>query len=128
MSAKRGSNRRIRTRLTSTFLVALGVGSLVAGCTSGSDKVPSTSSAPIDKNPITELIKPKISGSVKAGDIGVSPSAPVTVSVADGKFGSVTLVNPDGEAVKGEIAPDGLTWHNLEPLGYNREYTLDVNA
>ncbi|RRQ26544.1 hypothetical protein DK926_17200 [Rhodococcus sp. Eu-32] len=84
--------------------------------------------APIDSNPIAELMKPKVSSTVADGAVGFSPADPVTVSVTDGKLGSVTMLNPDGKVVSGAIAPDGLSWTNTEPLGYNREYRVQADA
>ncbi len=78
--------------------------------------------------PLAALIKPTVTSSVADGGVGFSPIDPVTVSVVNGKLDSVTLRNPDGVPVDGVLAPDGTTWVNSEPLGYNREYTLETVA
>ncbi|MEE2032392.1 L,D-transpeptidase [Rhodococcus chondri] len=83
---------------------------------------------PIDSNPVAALIKPTVSSSVVDGGVGFSPIDPVTVSVVNGKLDSVTLLSPAGEPVAGELGTDGTTWTNNEPLGYNREYVLEVVA
>lgn len=110
-------------------LAAVGVVASVAvlsGCSSASDI--SEPSVPIDSNPMTELMKPKLTSSVLDGAVGFSPADPVTVSVADGKLSSVTMLNPEGEPVSGAISPDGLSWTNTEPLGYDRQYRIQADA
>ncbi|KAA0925980.1 MULTISPECIES: Ig-like domain-containing protein [Rhodococcus] len=110
-------------------LAAVGVVASVAvlsGCSSASDV--SEPSVPIDSNPMTELMKPKLTSSVLDGAVGFSPADPVTVSVADGKLSSVTMLNPEGVPVSGAISPDGLSWTNTEPLGYDREYRVQADA
>lgn len=110
-------------------LAAVGVVASVAvlsGCSSASDI--SEPSVPIDSNPMTELMKPKLTSSVLDGAVGFSPADSVTVSVADGKLSSVTMLNPEGEPVSGAISPDGLSWTNTEPLGYDREYRVQADA
>jgi lipoprotein-anchoring transpeptidase ErfK/SrfK len=110
-------------------LAAVGVVASVAVlsvCSSASDI--SEPSVPIDSNPMTELMKPKLTSSVLDGAVGFSPADPVTVSVADGKLSSVTMLNPEGKPVSGAISPDGLSWTNTEPLGYDREYRVQADA
>ncbi|TLF73606.1 L,D-transpeptidase [Nocardia cyriacigeorgica] len=85
-------------------------------------------SVPIDRNPITELIKPKLLAPVKDGDVGVSPAAPMTFQVEDGKFTNVSLLTPEQEPVSGTLAADGRSWATTEPLGYGRTYKLVAEA
>ena len=103
---------------------------LVTGCTI-STSAAGTSSADstlVDSNPLVSLIEPKLTTSVADGAVGASPGDPVTVQVVDGRLGTVTLRNPEGRAVDGAIAPNGLAWISTEPLGYNRKYTLQAEA
>ncbi|MFC0448227.1 L,D-transpeptidase [Rhodococcus jostii] len=100
----------------------------IAGCTVSGADVTSEGEAPIDSNPVTELIKPKLTASAVDGAVGFSPGQPVTVTVADGTLAAVTMLNPEGVPVDGAIAPDGLSWVNTEPLGYDKEYRLEVKA
>lgn len=83
---------------------------------------------PIDRNPITELIKPKLLAPVKDGDVGVSPAAPLTFQVEDGKFTNVSLLTPEQQPVSGALAADGRSWATIEPLGYGRTYQLVAEA
>ncbi|WP_280182661.1 L,D-transpeptidase [Nocardia cyriacigeorgica] len=85
-------------------------------------------SVPIDRNPITELIKPKLLAPVKDGDVGVSPAAPMTFQVEDGKFTNVSLLTPEQKPVSGTLAADGRSWATTEPLGYGRTYQLVAEA
>ncbi|MGB3370444.1 MAG: Ig-like domain-containing protein [Rhodococcus sp. (in: high G+C Gram-positive bacteria)] len=98
----------------------------LSGCTSSADSA--TTAAPIDSNPIAELLKPKLSSTVADGAVGFSPADPVTVTVADGKLANVTMLNPEGVPVAGAISPDGMSWTNTEPLGYNRQYRVQADA
>jgi lipoprotein-anchoring transpeptidase ErfK/SrfK len=82
----------------------------------------------IDRNPITELMKPKLLSPVKDGDMGISPGVPLTFKVDDGKFTTVTLTNPQGVAVAGKLAADGRTWETTEVLGYGKNYRLKADA
>jgi len=83
---------------------------------------------PIDSNPMAALIKPAVDLNVEDGAVGISAIEPVTATAVNGKFESVTLRNPEGEPVDGEITDDGTAWSSTEPLGYNREYTLETVA
>lgn len=103
--------------------VALGA----SGCTVPSSGEASAAPA-IDVNPVTELIKPKLSSAVLDGAVGHSPSEPVTVQVTDGKLSSVTLTGASGVPVAGAIAPDGRSWLNTEPLVYDGNYRLQAEA
>jgi lipoprotein-anchoring transpeptidase ErfK/SrfK len=93
----------------------------------------SPSAAPVkailDKGtPYGDLMVPKLTASVTDGAVGVTVDAPVTVSVADGVLGSVTMVNDSGKTIDGQLSPDGLHWATSQQLGYNRRYTLSVKA
>jgi lipoprotein-anchoring transpeptidase ErfK/SrfK len=54
----------------------------------------------------------------------ISPSTPVAVDIANGKLTDVTMVNPVGKQVSGELATDGTAWHNTEVLGYSKVYRI----
>lgn len=122
-SARNPRGRRVRGILG---VVVVGVVAFVTGCAGGTGS--GAEEVPIDSNPVAALIKPTVSSSVADGSVGFSPIDPVTVSVVNGKLDSVALLDPAGEPVQGELAADGLTWVNTEPLGYNRSYTLETVA
>ena len=125
---RRGGKRigaRSRSRLIAMVAAGVVVSGLASACTASRDDA---ASVPIDSNPITELIKPKVSSVVKDGEVGVSPASPVTATVVDGRLGSVALMSPENTPVAGTLAPDGLSWQSSEPLGYNRQYRLEARA
>ncbi|GAA4016469.1 Ig-like domain-containing protein [Allokutzneria multivorans] len=62
------------------------------------------------------------------GSQGVAPGEPVTVTATGGKLGEVSLLNPDGKPVAGQVSQDGLKWTSTETLGYNKSYTLNATA
>ncbi len=99
----------------------------LSACTIGADEAKGPH-APIDSNPVSEMIKPKLVASVKDGEVGVSPALPVSVNVTDGRLGKVTLFTPDNTPVAAQPGPDGRSWATTEPLGYNRTYRLEVHA
>ncbi len=102
------------------------IASVSTGCSSSSGSA--DAAVAIDRNPITELIKPKLLAPVKDGDKGVSPGMPMTFKVDDGKFTNVTLVNQQGNPVEGKLAADGRTWETAEVLGYGKTYRLTADA
>ncbi|WP_098701078.1 L,D-transpeptidase [Nocardia farcinica] len=124
MSVGPRRRRVLRTLSLPALLLAVLALALTA-CTSSSG---GGSAVAIDRNPITELIKPKLLSPVKDGDKGVSPAAPMTFQVEDGRFTDVTLVNQQGKAVQGKLAADGRTWETTEVLGYGKTYRLTAEA
>ncbi|WP_254900653.1 Ig-like domain-containing protein [Rhodococcus sp. 1168] len=100
---------------------------VLAGCTATTTGS-TAATAPIDSNPIAELMKPKVSSSVADGAVGFSPADPVTVSVADGKLADVTVMDSDGVQIEGILSPDGLTWSNTEQLQYSSRYRVHADA
>ncbi|MGV9612356.1 L,D-transpeptidase [Nocardia xishanensis] len=125
MSIGRGRWRSIR-RLGAPLVALAVIASVSTGCSSSSGSA--DAAVAIDRNPITELIKPKLLAPVKDGDKGVSPGMPMTFKVDDGKFTNVTLVNQQGNPVEGKLAADGRTWETAEVLGYGKTYRLTADA
>jgi lipoprotein-anchoring transpeptidase ErfK/SrfK len=105
--------------------VVLGLNS----CGTATIPPPSEPQSIVDKGtPYDDLLIPELQTSVTDGAIGVPVESPVTVSAGGGVLGAVSLVNEEGREVKGELSADGVTWRSAEPLGYNREYTLNAEA
>ncbi|TXG91596.1 hypothetical protein DW322_17065 [Rhodococcus rhodnii] len=126
-AAGRSSRRVVRPGLIVPAFAAV-VALAVAGCSAGGS-VSTEGQAPIDSNPVTELIKPVVTPSAADGAVGVSPAQPVTVEVAGGTLETVTMVNTaTNHVVAGELAPDRATWTTTEPLGYNNQYRIDSAA
>ncbi|MCM6778665.1 Ig-like domain-containing protein [Nocardia sp. CDC159] len=123
MSIWRG---RHRSRVLSA-VAALAVLAVVGGtaCT----KSQASGEGPIPQGrPIGELLRPKIGTPVADGAVGVSAGDPLQVRVEDGRLTAVTLLNPEGGPVAGQLAPDGLSWRATERLGFGRTYRLQAEA
>src|SRR4051794_14367141 len=117
--------RRMRAWLAVSLLPALVLG--LGACSSPA--APPKPQVVTDKGtPYGDLLVPKLTASVKDGAVGVSVDSPVTVSAEDGVLGAITMVNEDGEPVAGQLSPDGLTWTTIDPLGYNKRYTLTAQS
>ncbi|WP_225731703.1 MULTISPECIES: Ig-like domain-containing protein [unclassified Nocardia] len=82
----------------------------------------------IERNPVIEMIKPKMISLVEDGAKGVSPGVPMVFTVQDGIFTNVSLVNARGESVPGMIAPDGRSWRSTGVLDYGETYRLKGDA
>lgn len=54
----------------------------------------------------------------------VNPVTPVKVSIANGHLTGVTMLNPEGEHVRGALDAGGTSWQNTEVLGYSRTYRI----
>ncbi|GAA4001681.1 Ig-like domain-containing protein [Allokutzneria multivorans] len=77
----------------------------------------------VEAPPVAKIAMDPVDG---AKDI--SPTAPVKVTVAQGTLTEVTLANTDGKAVKGELAPDKLSWTSTEKLAFEKSYTWTGKA
>ncbi|WP_016701214.1 L,D-transpeptidase [Actinoalloteichus spitiensis] len=115
-----GRRRSGRVRLLATVLGLTAV--ITASCTSGS-AAPS-GAAGSSASPEREPLSLVFSTEDEATD--VAPGEPVTVAAEGGVLTEVTMLNPDGVEVDGELAEDGSGWTTAEPLGYGRTYTLSV--
>lgn len=104
--------------LISGLLGALLVGCAVGGAQAQGMPVVTTPPAPVAR----------IASDPPDHAVGISPLAPVAVTVAEGKFEQVTLTNSGGESIPGQISPDGISWHTTGSLGYNQTYTFNAIA
>ncbi|MCV7230322.1 L,D-transpeptidase [Mycolicibacterium komossense] len=100
----------------------------MTACVARQPTVPAESTVTDKGTPYTDLLVPKLSASVVDGAVGVPVNRPVTVTADDGVLGAVALVNAQGRAVIGELSSDGRAWSTTEPLGYNKQYTLEAEA
>ncbi|WP_433714100.1 L,D-transpeptidase [Nocardia sp. CA-084685] len=125
MSVGLGRHRSMR-KITGPVIVCAVLALALTACSSSN--AADNPTVAIDRNPITELMKPKLLSPVKDGDMGISPGVPLTFKVDDGKFTTVTLTNPQGVAVAGKLAADGRTWETTEVLGYGKNYRLKADA
>ncbi|MFE6920327.1 Ig-like domain-containing protein [Nocardia sp. NPDC057663] len=123
MGMKRGRPRSLRTIVPVALLAVFALGASACSAAEGAGV-----EVAIDRNPITELIKPKLVSTIKDGQVGVSPGMPMAFQVEDGKFTEVTLTNKEGRPVSGQLAGDGRSWATTEVLGYGKTYNLTASA
>jgi lipoprotein-anchoring transpeptidase ErfK/SrfK len=117
-----GGSAGRRRRLGSAGIVVLAVAALaLSACSSsteGSASAPTTTKPPAPAAQVT----------ISAGD-QASPTTPITVKASGGKITNVSVTNAaKGNAVKGELSADGLTWTTSEPLGYGSTYNVVADA
>lgn len=62
------------------------------------------------------------------GASGVTPTAPVGVSVSHGVLAAVSLIDSQGKAVAGQFSSEGARWTATEPLAYASTYTWSGTA
>jgi lipoprotein-anchoring transpeptidase ErfK/SrfK len=107
------------TKRTKSLLTCWLAAALVLGaCTSDDEGSPQAAGR----------AEPKITSTPRDDAKDVSPVEPVEVRVEDGELDSVTMTNPSGKEVQGELAEDKKSWRSAEPLGYDREYTVKAAA
>ena len=58
----------------------------------------------------------------------LNPLTPVNAEVLDGRITAVSLVDDWGNAVTGQISPDGKAWTPTERLNFARSYSMTVSA
>ncbi|MCX4747572.1 Ig-like domain-containing protein [Kitasatospora sp. NBC_01287] len=86
-----------------------------APAAAASSAAPKTSAAVVDVEP-------------KNGSQDVAPNGALKVSVADGKLTEVAVTGPDGKAVQGAVAADGLSWAPAGGLAVGAAYTVEAKA
>ncbi|MFE3544346.1 Ig-like domain-containing protein [Nocardia sp. NPDC059177] len=123
MGKKRGRPRSLRTIVPVVLLTVFALGASACSSAEGTGV-----EVAIDRNPITELIKPKLVSAIKDGQVGVSPGMPLGFQVEDGTFTDVSLTNQQGTKVAGKLAADGRSWETTEVLGYGKTYQLTASA
>jgi lipoprotein-anchoring transpeptidase ErfK/SrfK len=102
------------------------LGVLLAGCNSGHLSAPAPAAhqtaAPLPP-PVAVITSDPVNQAAN-----ISPLATITVTVTRGKLGEVSVANPQGTPVAGQLQPDSTTWKTTEPLGYGKTYTISVTA
>jgi lipoprotein-anchoring transpeptidase ErfK/SrfK len=117
-----GSMTGRTTAIVAVLLVSM-LGALLAGCGGGNQAEPSSPEVTTPPPPVA-----RISTDPASHSVNISPLAPVTVTVAEGKLEQVTMTNSAGETVPGEAAADGTSWKSTVPLGYSERYTIKSTA
>lgn len=78
--------------------------------------------------PYGDLLVPKLTATVTDGAVGIPVDQPITLTAQGGVLGQVSMIDDEGEAVPGELSPDGLSWSATEPLNYNKRYTITARS
>ena len=106
-----------------------GTASATQGSSAGSDQSapPATTTGTPSPTPEPEPVA-EVSAEPAFGTKGLSPAAPIEVKVSDGTIEDLTMTNPEGKVVKGEISEGGSTWKLGEVLGYDKSYTVTGSA
>ena len=60
------------------------------------------------------------------GSTDVDPLTHVSVSVSQGTLSSVLMLNAEGKQIAGILTPDRMSWKPGEPLGFAKNYTIEV--
>ncbi len=58
----------------------------------------------------------------------INPTTPIRVRAEHGTLSSVTLTNPEGRLVSGQLSADRTSWQSTEVLGYSKTYQLVAKA
>jgi lipoprotein-anchoring transpeptidase ErfK/SrfK len=125
--------RPLRTaRRLPAALIALGLAATLglSACSGDPAPTPATGTqAPAGGSGVAaEALPAKLTTKPAAGTKDVAPGDPVQVTVADGALETVTLTNPEGKPVAGQLAADKRSWSATEPLGYGKTYTWTGTA
>ena len=118
---------------TRRHIAPLGV-AVLAGLAfqSGSAAVTSEPAAPkaatAKDQQAAEVSPPVVRIDAKGDERGVAPVDSVRVAATSGTLADVSMINEQGKAVDGAMAPDRTAWTPAEPLGYGRTYTLSVTG
>ncbi|MCZ0981053.1 Ig-like domain-containing protein [Streptomyces diastatochromogenes] len=86
------------------------------------------SQAQVDEAAAQKTSKAQITISPKNGAQNASINNDAKVTVAEGKLTEVTMTSAEGDAVKGDIAADGLSWKPSGPLKRATVYKIAATA
>jgi len=92
--------------------------------------VPDGSAASSSTATTTKTVPPvaSVAGTPALGAAGLSPSGPITITVAKGTIDDLSLTNPDGKVVLGTVSADKTSWTLGELLGFGKVYTVTGTA
>jgi len=95
-----------------------------SGSADGSSSiVPTVPTTTVEPAPVAT-----IASNPKFGSKGLSPAAPIAITVQKGTIDELTMTNPDGKEVDGKLSGDKQTWTLGEVLGYGKKYTVTGTA
>jgi lipoprotein-anchoring transpeptidase ErfK/SrfK len=113
-------HRRRPARALAALLAAVALAATGA-CTAGQQAGQPTAAA--EAGPVaTVTASPALDGTE------ISPTQPITISVAGGTITDLTMTNAAGAQVTGALSADSKSWTLGEPLGYDKSYTVTGSA
>jgi lipoprotein-anchoring transpeptidase ErfK/SrfK len=113
---------------TSAATLTQVAGSTVAGPSSAGGAATSGSSSATTSSSAAPAPVATVTASPAFGGDTISPTAPVTITVAKGTISNLTMTNPQGATVDGTLSADHTSWTLAEPLGYGKEYQVTGTA
>lgn len=118
----------IERRMVFKAALAAGAAVIAAACSGTNDgtALPTGAANADGEGGAQPVAKITAEPAVNAKDASVLK--PVVIKVADGKLTECKVTADGGKDVKGDTAPDGLTWTSSEPLGYGKKYTYAAKA
>ncbi|MDN5860567.1 MAG: Ig-like domain-containing protein [Pseudonocardia sp.] len=106
-----------RVLLMVAVLVIGVVGTLFATSASGGPRF-----APLGEPSVPSVPAAQVTYAPAPGATDVDPGRPATLAVTDGTLTGVRLRTTEGDAVEGELTPDGSRWHATGSLRYATTY------
>jgi lipoprotein-anchoring transpeptidase ErfK/SrfK len=120
MGERRPHRSRRLLLLVTVLVAAVGLGACTSTSTSGkpfgTNGDPNGQAAPKTR-------PAKVAFEPGDGATDVNPAIPAKVTVTDGTIESLTLTNPAGKQVVGQLSADNTAWTVGEHLGFNKTYT-----
>ncbi len=137
---RRASSSAGRARLVRAGAASAVIALALSACTSATPTTPATSGAPAQHSqssgapstssaPKTSAAPQPIAFTASLTEKkDVNPTAPITLSVANGTLRKVALTNSAGKHVRGVLSADKTSWHATQVLGYSKSYRLTAKA
>src|SRR5664279_982825 len=141
-----------RTALSAAAVVVVVVAVVLSGCTAPARSTTAAHTGTTSGSPSAELdavaADPQATATIAAatsraaaaalpavvtsnpafGATGLSPSGPLTITVANGAITAIQITNSQGNAVHGNTSADGTSWTLTEPLAFGTTYTVTGTA
>ena len=105
-----------------------GGASPVGALTSFADASDAPSEVTLPPTPTVPAPVAVVSASPGFGTTGMTPSQPVTVTVARGLIDTLAMTGPDGAPVAGTVSPDRTSWTLGQNLAFGAAYTVAGTA
>ncbi|WP_111765997.1 L,D-transpeptidase [Nakamurella deserti] len=94
----------------------------------GTSSTPTSSTSTTSTSTTPTVPAAQVTATPALGTDELSPTDAMSVAVTGGTLSELTLTNPDGKVVAGELNADRTSWTLGEELGYGKTYTLAGSA